>query len=42
MTIMAIAPTWQWFMDKLDQRHPRYNETLFLPFPKDEDETDAA
>lgn len=35
-TIMAIAPSWEWFMSKLDQRHPKFNTTLSLPFPEED------
>ena len=31
-TLMDIAPNWKWFMQKLDQRHPRYGRTMLLPF----------
>lgn len=32
VTIMKLAPDWKWFMDKLDQLHPKFNTTLLLPF----------
>lgn len=31
-TLMDIAPNWEWFKQKLDQRHPRYGKTMLLPF----------
>lgn len=34
-TIMKLADDWQWFMNKLDRVHPKFNTTLLLPF-KDE------
>lgn len=34
-TLMDIAPDWEWFKQKLDQRHPRYGKTMLLPFRKE-------
>lgn len=31
-TLMDIAPNWEWFMQKMDHRHPRYGRTMLLPF----------
>lgn len=36
-TLMDIAPSWQWFLERLDRRHPRYGKTLLLPFSSDLD-----
>lgn len=36
-TLMDIAPDWRWFMEKLNQRHPRYGTTLLLPFKSELD-----
>jgi hypothetical protein len=31
-TLMDIAPDWDWFLRHLNRRHPRFGQTLLLPF----------
>jgi hypothetical protein len=37
-TLMSLSTTWDDFLDKLDRRHPRLNDTLLLPFAKVDEE----
>jgi P63C domain len=36
VTVMKLSKDWQDFIDKLDMLHPRYGETLMLPFADDD------
>jgi P63C domain-containing protein len=40
-TLLDIAPSWDWFMRKLDLRHPRYGSTLLLPYRDELDEENS-
>ncbi len=37
VAIMKLSSNWEDFMDKMDRLHPRYGETLLLPFNYDDD-----
>lgn len=40
VTMMRLSKTWHDFMGKLDELHPRYGDTLALPFEQYRDEED--
>lgn len=42
MTLLDIAPSWSWFLEMLDRRHPRFGSTLLLPYRNDLDGEQAA
>lgn len=35
--LMDVAPSWEWFIEKLDRTRPRYGDTLLLPFRSEMD-----
>lgn len=41
VTMMKLSHEWSDFREKLEQIHPRYGETLSLPFPYNEEEDDG-
>jgi hypothetical protein len=41
VTIMKLSADWADFTSKIDRLHPRYGETMMLPFPDDNDQDDG-
>ncbi len=41
VTLMKLSTNWKDFMDKLDRIHPKYGETMMLPFDEYRDEQDS-
>jgi hypothetical protein len=41
VTAMKLSDRWHDFMEKLDRLHPRYGETMHLPFDYREEEDDG-
>jgi hypothetical protein len=39
VTIMKLSRNWEDFRNKLDQLHPRYGDTMLLPFEEDEEDS---
>jgi hypothetical protein len=41
VTAMKLSSQWHDFMEKLDQLHPRFGETMQLPFDDQQEEDDG-